>query len=269
MGCPRSGTTLLQSMLAAHPQIASFPESHFFSKLRSSKCWWRALGMASHRARPRLLAFLREIGRDDMLAELPGSFASARQLAGSFVRILDGLTEKQGKRIWVEKTPSHVRCISLIERMTPEPKFIHLLRCGADVVASLYEVTRRYPEAWGGPRDIDRCIDRWIEDVRISREYQDRPNHVVVTYEELVRGPRPLLTRLCGFAGVEFSDLMLREYAKAAAQVTHEHEAWKASTRDAIRNANGKKFYEVFDESQQRYVLERLEEAGAGDAFPR
>jgi hypothetical protein len=29
VGCPRSGTTLLQSLLAAHPQIASFPESHF------------------------------------------------------------------------------------------------------------------------------------------------------------------------------------------------------------------------------------------------
>ena len=30
VGCPRSGTTLLQSLLAAHPQIHSFPETHFF-----------------------------------------------------------------------------------------------------------------------------------------------------------------------------------------------------------------------------------------------
>ncbi|NJL55543.1 sulfotransferase [bacterium] len=31
VGCPRSGTTLLQSMLASHPQIASFPETKFSS----------------------------------------------------------------------------------------------------------------------------------------------------------------------------------------------------------------------------------------------
>ena len=33
VGCPRSGTTLTQSLLAAHPMVASFPESHFFSHL--------------------------------------------------------------------------------------------------------------------------------------------------------------------------------------------------------------------------------------------
>ncbi|MGL4503377.1 MAG: sulfotransferase family protein, partial [Planktothrix sp.] len=39
VGCPRSGTTLLQSLLAAHPQIASFPESHFFQSLAPAQPW--------------------------------------------------------------------------------------------------------------------------------------------------------------------------------------------------------------------------------------
>ncbi|MGC1525664.1 MAG: sulfotransferase, partial [Phormidesmis sp.] len=30
VGCARSGTTLLQSLLASHPGVASFPESNFF-----------------------------------------------------------------------------------------------------------------------------------------------------------------------------------------------------------------------------------------------
>ena len=30
VGVPRSGTTLIQSLLASHPQIETFPESHFF-----------------------------------------------------------------------------------------------------------------------------------------------------------------------------------------------------------------------------------------------
>ncbi|MCB1121339.1 MAG: sulfotransferase [Verrucomicrobiae bacterium] len=31
VGCPRSGTTLFQRILASHPQIRSFPETHFFT----------------------------------------------------------------------------------------------------------------------------------------------------------------------------------------------------------------------------------------------
>ncbi len=30
VGAPRSGTTLLQSMLAAHPRTVSFPETQYF-----------------------------------------------------------------------------------------------------------------------------------------------------------------------------------------------------------------------------------------------
>jgi Sulfotransferase family len=33
VGCPRSGATLLQSMLFAHPEIYTFPESSFFFPL--------------------------------------------------------------------------------------------------------------------------------------------------------------------------------------------------------------------------------------------
>ncbi|MEM9163612.1 MAG: sulfotransferase, partial [Cyanobacteria bacterium P01_F01_bin.4] len=33
VGCSRSGTTLLQSLLASHPEIISFPESKFFVDL--------------------------------------------------------------------------------------------------------------------------------------------------------------------------------------------------------------------------------------------
>src|SRR5271167_4804558 len=33
VGCPRSGTTLLQSLLAAHPSVHSFPETAVFGRL--------------------------------------------------------------------------------------------------------------------------------------------------------------------------------------------------------------------------------------------
>lgn len=80
VGCPRTGTTLIQSLLAAHSQIASFPESHLL-------------------------------------------------LAGGGTR--------WGQTIWLEKTPLHLLYIKQFEQFIPGVKFIHLLRNGADVVASL------------------------------------------------------------------------------------------------------------------------------------
>ncbi|MFT6629815.1 MAG: hypothetical protein ACJA1R_003098, partial [Flavobacteriales bacterium] len=35
IGAPRSGTTLVQSLLAAHPQLTSVPETSFFSRFIS------------------------------------------------------------------------------------------------------------------------------------------------------------------------------------------------------------------------------------------
>ena len=58
VGCPRSGTTLLQSLLAAHPDITSFPESHFFRHLIDNRRWLhRTFGIASKRARTRKIKF--------------------------------------------------------------------------------------------------------------------------------------------------------------------------------------------------------------------
>ncbi|MEQ8960988.1 MAG: sulfotransferase [Coleofasciculus sp. C2-GNP5-27] len=72
VGCPRSGTTLLQSLLAAHPQIASFPESHFFRHLIPEfEPKRRLLGLSSRRGKPHFQRFMREIGHEEMQTYLP------------------------------------------------------------------------------------------------------------------------------------------------------------------------------------------------------
>ena len=45
VSCPRSGTTLLQSLLAAHSDIHSFPESNFFALATPRNLWRRFLGL--------------------------------------------------------------------------------------------------------------------------------------------------------------------------------------------------------------------------------
>ncbi|MEB3829843.1 sulfotransferase family protein [Phormidium sp. CCY1219] len=261
VGCPRSGTTLLQSMIAAHPNIASFPESHFFEHLNASWPWGPVFGLASRRAQSQFEKFLRVIGQEQMQQQcVPEKAWFSHQYASGFIKVLDTVTHQQGKRLWLEKTPQHLHQIDTIEKFVKDAKFIHLIRNGTDVVSSLYEASRKHSEkTWGGPWSVDQCIQTWLKDVEVSRRHLDKTNHTLVRYEQLVEDPQSVLTKLCGFMGVEFDERMLQDYGKAAKQVVREHEwAWKASAGEPIRNANGEKFAKLFDEGQREYILQHV-----------
>jgi LPS sulfotransferase NodH len=244
VGCPRSGTTLLQCLLAANSHIESFVETHFFERLFSGRPLLSALGIASRRARPRLNQFLEEIGHPETQRQLPLFAVSVRQLSRAFVEILDTLTLDQGKAVWVEKTPGHLHFIDQIERLVEGAKFVHIVRNGADVVASLYDIRTRYPEMWVAEyiRSIDDCIQKWIEDTRVSMMYSTRENHFLVRYEQMVADPRPVLVGLCEFIGVPFEERMLTDYSAVAKQVILESEPWKASAGQPIQNPGSRKF---------------------------
>jgi hypothetical protein len=96
------------------------------------------------------------------------------------VKLLDKLTLAQGKSVWLEKTPGHLYYIDDLERYIPEVKFIHLVRNGADVVASLYEVTNQYPQEWGGAYHIEQCIRTWNQAVKLTEEHLGKENHIGV-----------------------------------------------------------------------------------------
>jgi hypothetical protein len=257
VGCARSGTTLLQSLLASHPSIASYPESHFFRHLSGGRRW-RWVGLPSRRARPRLEQFLGELAHPSAPRALPRRVVLRRQYVSFFLGLLDSLALGERKAIWIEKTPSHLWHLDEIERLVPGAKFIHIVRDGTDVVASLYDVTHRYPEVWGGARSIDACIDRWLKDVAISRRYEGRENHLAVSYERLVDSPREVLEEICSFLGIEYANAMLRDHRLTAERVVLESEPWKSNAFRTVRRRPGRKFEELFEEEEQRYILARL-----------
>ncbi|MGK7895452.1 MAG: sulfotransferase [Xenococcus sp. (in: cyanobacteria)] len=260
VGCPRSGTTLLQSLLAAHPQIASFPESHFFESLAPINPLIRSLGMglaSGQRAKKRFKHFLSIIEREKMEEYLPSFPLFMSQYANAFVQVLDELTEEQGKSLWIEKTPGHLKQIELIEKLVKEAKFLHIVRNGADSVASLYQVYQKHSQ-WGGARNIDECISRWTEDVEITRNYLPKENHTLVRYEELVANTQEAIADVCSFLNVPFEPVMLQEYGNAAQKVVRKDESWKASVGEPIKNVNGRKLYQLFDEKQREYILEEV-----------
>lgn len=255
VGCPRSGTTLLQSLLSAHPQVFSVPESHLYSRVSSRNRLLRRLGMARRDA-PEIFS------RILVSSGLPP--AKPRGVTVNFylrrlAEALDKATLAEGKTVWLEKTPRHLYYLSDISRTLPSAKFIHILRNGSDVVASLYETTHQYPGLWGGERSIDSCIDRWIKDIALSSQYQGKRNHLIVRYEELIEDPETSLRKLLVFVDIPFAKSILTDYRYASRKVVASSEAWKASVQDRIQDTRNCKFRRVFAPEKQAYILKRIQ----------
>lgn len=260
VGCPRSGTTLLQSLLAAHPEIISFPESQFFQyctpeyELRRKK-----LGLISKQLKPWLKTYFTEhLDRPELLTHFP-VLPLQSLYAQKFIKILSFLAEEQNKQIFLEKTPQHIFYINTIKKYLPNVKIIHLLRSGTDVVASLYEVTHRYPQSWDGKWEIDQCIEHWQQAVNISLSYQNQPNHLLVTYEHLTDDPEAVLKKICNFIDLTYDPNLIQNYRNAAQPLLLQSGGRTVNTQ-GISRSQSNKFEKLFDPSQQHYIRERVSE---------
>ena len=214
---------------------------------------------------PRLYQFLEDTGRGDMKPLIPEKARFIGPYVKAYQSICDQLAIEQNKRVWLEKTPGHLHYLKYIQKLIRDSKFVHVIRNGPDVVASLYDVTHRHPDQWGGPRDIESCLHRWIQDVRLSLQYTHNPHHVIVRYEQLVDTPESVLTDVCRFIGVDYNEALLQQYAFSSKSLIAKDEPWKASVGRDIHNANGYKFSSIFDGKQQQYILKHLKDAGMQD----
>ncbi|NES66116.1 MAG: sulfotransferase [Okeania sp. SIO2D1] len=258
-GCPRSGTTLLQSLLATHPKIASFPETKFFLYgVATYEPKRQKVGLISRRLKPHLKQYFNnEINRPELLKYFP-KIPILDLYTRSFIKVLNFLTIEQDKSLWLEKTPDHLLHINYIEKMLPEAKMIHLLRNGADVVASLYEVTHKYPQGWYGSWDIDRCLERWKESIEISLQHSQKSNHFLVNYEQLVEETDTVLKQICEFIEIEFDEIMVQDYGKTAQYLSLKKGGRIVSQE--IQKSNADKFNQIFNESQKQYILDSISE---------
>ena len=257
VGCPRSGTTMLQTVLAAHPEVHSFPESRFYRNVVSQQKLLRHLGVASHHAHARLSEIYVELGLDTgKLRRRFGVAGYARDLFAA----LDQAALAAGKPFWLEKTPDHLDHVDAIQQVCPDARFVHLIREGKETVASLLDVTRQYPDAWGRePWSVQRCVTRWCTDVAAALRLQDCPGHLLVSYERFVEAPEAETQRLCTFLGLIFDPAMIARESAVGEDVVLESEPWKARSGGAIQAGQGK-FEQLLTDVEREAVLAGLGE---------
>lgn len=264
VGFPRSGTTLLQSLLAAHPDVYSLPETFFFQKLVSANRLERLGGRAGRDAGA-VLESLSEFGLavpEESSADRV-AVGSARRIARRFTTSLDAAAASNGAACWIEKTPMHLHRVRYIERYVPNATFVHMVRSGLPAIASLYVVTKQHPEKWDGARSPHDCLERWRGDLRLTRACVGRPRHHFVSYERLVADTREVVERVYRELRLPVDeallDRVLREYGSRSRDLIRD-EPWKAGVSTAIVDRNAARA-----DTFPAEVRERLEVAIAAD----
>ncbi len=217
LGCARSGTTLLQLMLHAHPRIAIPPETRFLTEAYEQR---ERFGDLREPANVDALVdwifvdpkqrLVRDLKLD--VEEFRTRAHQVEPTLGSVLGlVLQMYAERWGKPRWGDKRPSYFKRIDALLAMFPDAQIVHLIRDGRDCVASL----QRMP--WWGSGSIG-AMQNWLAAMqtgaRCRRRLRD-DQFFELRYEDLVVNPRVELQRLCDFLGEEFDEAML-ETSEAA-----------------------------------------------------
>jgi hypothetical protein len=191
-GSPRSGTTLLRSILGRHPAIFAGPETTLFLHRISSP---------------------KDLGErlDWDPAEIEDWQCDSRSQAEFIERCAAAVLARSGRGIWVEKTPHNVGRFGFVRRRFPHAKLVHIVRDGRDVVCSL----RRQPfskvkrAAWDSADAARQCAIQWRNAMRAGLRFRADPAYYELRYEDLVRDPKPTLVALLAFLGLPWTDSLL------------------------------------------------------------
>lgn len=205
VGVPRSGTTLLASILNRNSQVCVTPETHYYSCFHNRvghESFLNANWPASVRRCLYSLNGLREMRLS--FEDIIDAAYSRKTRAGLLSSIGELYAAKHGKRLWIEKTPQHMLYLPEILNDFPQARIINILRDGRDVALSLSQVD------WANPGFLHN-LHQWSEELEAAEPHvSNNPHCLTIRYEDLLSTPEATVAKVCGFLGIEYEEKMLK-----------------------------------------------------------
>jgi hypothetical protein len=231
VGAPRSGTTLVAAMLAAHSQLSCGPETRFFHFLAKTNSDRLCASWPDN-----AVNFLSSI---KLVNSVPEHYELAREQIYSYLQdrqpsvgvILSSLTEqfmyREGKQRWIEKSPEHLLYVHNIRSHFPDSPIVRILRDPRDVALSMMNTHF-------APNGFLEALLYWRKYDELSAEFFCNDlNCYTLYYENLIRYPAVELRKLCDFIGENFEAQML-DTSRSASRVVTEMETWKTRVFEPI-----------------------------------
>jgi tetratricopeptide (TPR) repeat protein len=214
LGFPRSGTTLSEQMLTAHPRICAGDELTFINEI--TQIMPRMLN--SPLAYPEALAELWMGDQHEGLDNLRDYYLQrVRQL---------GILEP-GAAWFTDKMPLNETHLGLIALLFPKAPLIHVLRHPLDVILSVF--SNHLTHGLFCASELETAARHYVRVMDLVEHYRAEMTlrYLPIKYEDIVADQEGSVRRMLGFIGEPFDEACLnftenRRYARTAsyAQVT-------------------------------------------------
>jgi hypothetical protein len=245
VGCSRSGTTLLQTLIASHPLVTTFPETNLF------------LQLTVHNIRSKMEGVFSLLKNSDLSSILTAWPFSQRKRVHFYLSVLDKITlEERKKKIWVEKTPRHIFSVDTISKYVPNSHIIYIIRDGREVVTSIVKRAKEFGNQFEH-QNINYAIDLWNDSTRVIENKKSNGKGCVVKYENLVDCPQKMMIKIGQFLELDYTNVALTNRAEVLEDARMEAEGWKDNVADRIKNRNNK-FDAYFSGEEKEYICENL-----------
>lgn len=195
IGFPRSGTTLLEQVLASHPAVVTLEEQTTLM--------------------PAIDAYLDPPTGVEALARMDEASAE-RWRQDYWARVREFGVEPAGK-IFVDKQPFYTLWLPLIGKLFPDARLIVVRRDPRDVVLSCFKRPFRMTPVTYELMDLERAARLYVGAMDILKLFLERSanRRLVYRHEDLVADFDDVAMQLCNFLDLPWSD-RLRDFADTA-----------------------------------------------------
>ena len=214
LGFPRSGTTLVEQTLSAHPKIAAGDELPLIHEITAIM--------------PRMLAS--PLGYPEALAELwmgdqREGLDNLRDYYLQKVRQMGVL--RAGATRFTDKMPLNETHMGLIALLFPEAPLIHVLRHPLDIMVSAF--SNQFTHGYFCSYDLETAARHYVRVMDLVQHYRAEMSlrYLPIRYEDIVADQEASVRAMLAFAGEPYNKACLtfhknRRYARTAsyAQVT-------------------------------------------------
>lgn len=193
MGLPRSGSTLLEQVLASHSQVEGTSELPYLGRVATWLNRNRADG----------------INYPEAVCELaPANFAALGRDYLDYAQ----MHRRSGAPRFIDKMPNNFPSIGFLSLILPEAKIIDARRHPLDACLSCYR--QLFAKGQTFTYDLTEIGEYWLQYQRMMDHWHDvLPGRVLtVQYEEVVSDFEAQARRLLDFCGLPWEDACLRFY---------------------------------------------------------
>ncbi len=224
VGFPRSGTTLMERMLAAHPDVVTTGERSPLAGVIAA-----LPGLAGDNAD--YPDFLADLTESQIEAAKEAFWESARSDLGS----------KVDNMLLVDKSPLNIIELGLVSRVLPSAKVIVALRDPRDVCLSCYMQEFEQNAAMVNFLDVESTVDFYSAVMNLWCHYRDSMflPFIEYRYEDLVYAPEETLRRVLEFMGLPWAPEMM-DYQAIAEDRLVSTPSRDAVTRELTSRAVGR-----------------------------